>query len=89
MLYINDLAQALGQNTWRTWRLIWALKPVMKALCVSGPGEPFVFKPEAVYLLRRAKALRESGISIKNLESALFEDIFNNDTLSVKDPSMN
>ncbi len=71
MFNITDLSVCLEQSTWRTWRLIWAMKPLMQSLCISEPGQPFVFKPEALEVLHRARALRQSGVPIKQLEDKL------------------
>jgi len=83
MFNVNDLSVCLEQSTWRTWRLIWAMKPLMQSLCVSEPGEPFVFKPETLEILRRARALRHSGISIKQLEAKLKSEL--SQPMSVED----
>lgn len=75
MFNVNDLSVCLEQSTWRTWRLIWAMKPLMQSLCISEPGKPFVFKPEALEILRRAQALRNSGVPIKQLETTLKHEL--------------
>jgi len=74
MLTIDDLSLRLSQNRWRTWRLIWSLKPLMQPLCTSDPGQPFLFDANAVGVLRQAKTLVASGVAHRDLLAAMSAD---------------
>jgi len=71
MWTVPALATALGLSPWGTLRLIWRLRPLMAELCVSPPGEPFAFTPEALDLLRRARTLRAWGLPDRALARRL------------------